>query len=366
MKKNVFIIRNAEYKYNASMQRVYAALNDHYIMHIIERSRQKSDESIIKNKNKYLIEVKSEIGGGISNLTNLLIYQIKLIKILYACRNTIDYIHAFDFDTGLVSTIFAKVFKKKIVYHIADFYADSRNFPNFLSNVIRKLEYKVINNADTTIICTEERVKQIVGSNPKKLEVVHNIPLFNKKYETSKHKNNELNNFCYIGTLSENRFIIELLEFFKENPTLNLVIGGYGKLNDYVKCFSDELSNIDYIGKVEYEETYNHYNSTDYIIAMYNPKVNNHKYSAPNKFYESYILGKPIIVARETGIDDYVNKYNTGFICDYNYNAFSKLVKSINRKDYEKKLKSFQEEHFTKDNMLNKIREIYENIKVDM
>ena len=45
---------------------------------------------------------------------------------------------------------------------------------------------------------------------------------------------------------------------------------------------------------------------------MYDPNVPNHRYSAPNKFYEALALGKPIVVAKGTGIDVEVERLGVG------------------------------------------------------
>lgn len=357
--KKVFIIRNAQYSYNASMQRVVSALEGCYRVSIIERIRSKKEKLELEKSSKLVsINIPSKIGGGISNLRNLTKYNFKLFITLFKNKKDIDIIHAFDFDTAFISLIFSKMFKKKVVYHIADFYVDSRNFPEKLKKVIKKLDFWVINNANVTIICTEERKEQIKGSFPKHLEVVHNIPLFELQEELDIRKK-EMLNFCYIGTLSETRFIKELIEFFINNPKYKFTIGGFGPLSEYVERESQNYENIKYLGKVPYEETSKYYSKSDCILALYNPKVKNNQYSAPNKFYESYVLKKPIIVAKGSGIDEYVEKYNTGFISDYSYESFEECIKGMSNEDYFNVVKGFEKNEFSKENLIRKIQEIY-------
>src|SRR5699024_1801995 len=59
------------------------------------------------------------------------------------------------------------------------------------------------------------------------------------------------------------------------------------------------------------------YRDCDIIFAIYNPIIKNHRYSAPNKFYEAMMLSKAIIVARGTGVDNLVEKNNMGIIVNY-------------------------------------------------
>lgn len=65
------------------------------------------------------------------------------------------------------------------------------------------------------------------------------------------------------------------------------------------------------------------------LFAVYNPDVPNNRLSAPNKFYESLALGKPIIVCRGTGIDKLVKKYNLGLSIPYNANEFYKALNTL-------------------------------------
>src|SRR5699024_5719507 len=157
---------------------------------------------------------------------------------------------------------------KKYVYHIADFYADSRGgYPNFIKKIIRKFEYIVINRAEVTIICTEDRVKQIEGSKPKKLVIVHNTPIVSDeiinsaKRNIEEHKNKESLTFTYVGGLTERRFIKSVINVIKKYPRVTLNIAGMGKLNDFVQKASVENENINFLGMIDYKDALNLYSS---------------------------------------------------------------------------------------------------------
>ena len=74
----------------------------------------------------------------------------------------------------------------------------------------------------------------------------------------------------------------------------------------------------------------------DILFATYNPKVANHRYSAPNKLYEAMALGKPIIVCKNTGVDTFVNKNKLGFSIEYNVIEFFNVLSNINKNEYKK------------------------------
>ena len=270
------------------------------------------------------------------NIFQLIAFQIRVLIWFLQNKKKYDIIHVFDLDVGLPAYLISKVTNKKYVYHIADFYVDSRStLPSRLKSFIRKLEFLVINNAVSTIVCTEERVKQIEGSKPKNLTVIHNTPVIPKdvtneltgKDETGFYKQKIV--FTYVGGLGKSRFIESALEVIKDYPQIILNIAGMGTSTDYVSEMSNRFDNINYYGMLEYAEALKLYSKTDFMFALYDPKVPNHKYSAPNKVYEAMMLGKPIVIAKNTGIDKIVTENNMGFVIEYSEEAFRNLVSKI-------------------------------------
>lgn len=378
----VCIIRNAESKTNAAIFRVIDALLDSGNQCLLlTRSRYNKDKGILKKEHNhnghsvdnYEINIKVKAGRGLLNIFQLIYYQFIVFMWIMKNNNKYDIIHSFDLDSGLPVLLASKISKKKYVYHIADFYVDSRGgIPKTLRKFTRKLEYKVIENAETTIICTEERKEQIKGSKPKKLVVVHNTPSINisNEKETSvesigKEDNKNLT-FTYVGGLSEKRFIKSIIDVFKEHPQFNLELAGMGNLSDYAKQASEEYGNINYYGMISYEEALEMYSKCDVMFAIYDPSVPNHRYSAPNKVYEAMINGKPIIVAKNTSVDDIVRRENMGFVIKYNREAFEEVLyiiskdKSILKKYGQNALKAYNK--YSWEEMKKRLINIYENI----
>lgn len=342
----VCICRNAEAITNAALARVSDALCEEFDdICILSRNRYSDEKRGVKKKeykiddriiDNYEIVLKSTPGKGMINIFQLIAFQIRVLIWFLQNKKKYDIIHVFDLDVGLPAYLISKVTNKKYVYHIADFYVDSRStLPSRLKSFIRKLEFLVINNAVSTIVCTEERVKQIEGSKPKNLTVIHNTPVIPKdvtneltgKDETGFYKQKIV--FTYVGGLGKSRFIESALEVIKDYPQIILNIAGMGTSTDYVSEMSNRFDNINYYGMLEYAEALKLYSKTDFMFALYDPKVPNHKYSAPNKVYEAMMLGKPIVIAKNTGIDKIVTENNMGFVIEYSEEAFRNLVSKI-------------------------------------
>ncbi|MGX7419742.1 glycosyltransferase family 4 protein [Carnobacterium gallinarum] len=377
---NIYVLRNSVAKTSADIKRIAESLYFMgYNVTIISRLRgEKTTENISENKYRigedYILNkelnVKSNENSGLKNLFNLMFYMFKLLNILIKDRKQYEVIHAFDLDTGLPALVMSIFFKKKYVYHILDFYVDSKSgIPRTLKKIIKKMEFLVISKADCTIICTNERMAQIDGSKPKKIEIIYNTPVKNKFIEVEKNSyiaNTSRTSICYVGTLSKTRFIDEMLEIVSKNDKLLLTIAGNGTSIDKVNKYSKEFSNIAFLGTIDYEKSLELYSESDLMFAIYDPTIPNHKYSAPNKIYEAMMLGKPIIVAKDTGMDDIILKEKIGFSVDYSINEIATLLEFISdNKEILKEYKINSSNAYPKyswDKMEQRLKNIYYNL----
>ena len=259
-------------------------------------------------------------GGLKKNLLPLLRFQKQLFTWLKLHRDEYDVIHAFDFDTGLIANNIATRYKKILIYHILDFYVASHALPmGWLKETVRKAEYRIIHKADCTILCTEKRKEQIAGSHPKKLEIIHNTPKqSNITCETIiRNSAKERCRIVYVGILAGSRFIRELIQFVKSDERFELHIGGFGLMEEEILRASQACERVVFYGKLPYEKTIALETSCDVMTAIYDPAVPNHRYAAPNKFYESLMLGKPVIMAKNTGFDEIITENKIGCLIDY-------------------------------------------------
>lgn len=258
-------------------------------------------------------------GGGIKkNLQSMIKFQSCVKLWLSNNCDRYDVIHAFDLDTGLVAKNSAKKYKKKLCYHILDFYAASRFREGSLPyRVIAKIEHAVINHANATIVCTEARKRQIKGSRPKNLTVIHNTPGYIAPNEIEKlDLQSDRMKIAYVGCFETIRYIKELIECVAEDERFELHIGGFGVLEDYVRKSAEACERIIFYGKIPYTKVLGLEKACDVMTALYAPHIANHKYAAPNKVYEAMMLSKPVIMCKNTGWDETVEKYGTGILVD--------------------------------------------------
>jgi glycosyltransferase involved in cell wall biosynthesis len=230
------------------------------------------------------LSIQADYGRGLGNLPALVKWLFGLTKWLINSRKTYDVIHACDFDTVQPALLCKFLFGKKVVYDIFDFYADHlRATPGWIKRLIRRLDFLAISWVDAVILVDESRREQLRGSQPKSIRIIYNSPgdIYNEIKVEGEEKEGGLD-LVYVGLLQVERGLIELLEVMaRYQSTLELTAG------------------------------------SDVSIATYDPDIPNHRYASPNKIFEAMMLAKPVIVARNTNMDQIIKNWDNGLVVTY-------------------------------------------------
>ncbi|MCM3756320.1 glycosyltransferase family 4 protein [Sporosarcina aquimarina] len=297
-------------------------------------SRYTQEETFLKLESGsvkiYRFGIPASYGGGMrKNLWPLMKFQIRVFNWLVKNKKRYDIIHACDFDTAFISSKVAKQLKKKFVYDIFDYYVDAFGVPKKMKKYIVYQDHHIINTADAVIVCTDKRREQIEGTSPIRLAVIHNTPAEQGVNFRKLNLNPNRTKLVYVGILGKGRFIREIVEIVKRNPQYEFHVGGFGEYEQYLEEVAKECDNIFFYGKLPYHRTLELENSCDIMIAIYDPQIPNHYYAAPNKFYESLMLGKPLIMVKKTGMDDLVAEHDIGNIIEYNMESLEDAVGNL-------------------------------------
>lgn len=308
--------------------------------------------------------------GFKKNLIPLARFEMKLYNWLKQHRNEYDIIHSFDFDTGFAADKIAAKYNKALIYHILDFYIDSHNVPGTsLRAKVKNAEISVINDAFATIICTDKRREQIAESSPKRLEVIHNTPKAFEKIDNSFEAVAADGKFkiVYVGILGSSRFLREIMRFVESDERFEFHIGGFGSMEPEIEEAAKKCSRIIYYGKLPYEKTLALEKACDIMTAIYDPSVPNHRYAAPNKFYESLMLGKPVVMARNTGFDEIIEKNNIGCLIEYSEKGLAEGLNALvdRREEWDamgERMKRLYNEQYSWAEMEKRIIDLYSEI----
>ena len=314
-KKSVCIIRSNPVKPDSRVEKeAWSLMNAGYDVHILAWDRdadtgEREEVIMVAGENIPITRLgyAATFGEGFKNIRPYLKFQFHMRKWLK--NNSFDVVHACDFDTALFSYGVARKKRGKFIFDIFDFlYAEPHTFFRF---------------ADATIICTEERKKQIFGSKPQRLSVIHNTPFAEQTGELKfqMEKNNKIK-IAYVGILQDYRLLKEIAETIVESDNLELHIGGFGKYEKYFWNMSGKSQNIKFYGRLTYDQTLALEKECDIMLAVYDPQIENHRYAAPNKFYESLMLGKPVVMVKNTGMSQVVSDNEIGVLIDYTKKSF--------------------------------------------
>lgn len=282
----------------------------------------------------YRFGIPATFGGGMKkNLLPLLKFQLSIYQWLKKNINSFDAIHACDFDTAYTSSKIANKYQKKFIYDIFDYYVDAFNVPSRIKALIEKRDHAIINNADAVIVCTEKRKEQISGTNPRKLVIIHNTPPnYDGKELGTLNLSKDKVKIVYVGILDEGRLIKETAEIVKSNLNYEYHVAGFGRLAPLLEEMSIKYENIFFYGKIPYNQTLELENSCDIMTALYDPKNPNNYYAAPNKFYEALMLGKPLIMVKDTGMDEIVEENKIGVVIDYTKKDLNQGINNLANK----------------------------------
>lgn len=315
--------------------------------------------------------IPAKYSGGLKNLKALALFEMRVLLWLLRHHKEYDAVHAFDFDTGFAALLGCRIYGKKLIYHVLDYYIEGHILGcKILNPIIEFFEIHVINTADATVICTEKRKEQINKAKPKKLYVIHNTPeamtvpnnSFRLMGEHSKAK------IAYVGVLTRMRLLKETVNTVAGMENVEMHIGGFGEYEDWMREAAEKYDNIFFYGKLQYADTLSLENQCDIMIAAYDPSIRNHKYSAPNKFYESLMLGKPIIMAQDTGYDDVISENDIGVLAEYSQEGIRKAIETLKARCAEwpemgQRAKQLYRDAYSWEIMKQRIQEMYHGIE---
>lgn len=370
MKTIVFIRQTAIY-YDSRALKTIQTLSKKYKVVVLGwdrdgKGRSKLQEKSLQNVEFFLFDKELAHGSGKKGLL-LMIQFFRWTKNKLAKLDNVDYVHCCDLDGAVGVFHYLKKHHIPLIYDIYDYYTEAHTgIPNLLKILIQAYENKVIEKAEVTIICTEQRKMQIKNATPRKLIVIHNTPEMDGNLGSVKEQHTKYK-LCFIGALAEHRLLREIAETICKFPEFEITFGGNGELVDRLNDLAKKSEQIKYIGTLDYSKVLEYEASCDLLFATYSPTIPNHKYCAPNKIYEAMALQKPIIVCKGTGIDELILQEKIGEVINYNADEFfiaaKKLLEDKERlSKIENKCKEIYEEKYSWRIMSERLLKMYDEI----
>ncbi len=262
-------------------------------------------------------------GIGMKNIDKLILW-FRWVKRQLSEIGNLFAVHACDLDAGIGAYRYCKKKNVRLVYDIYDYYVDSHFVPGIFRSLVEKAEIDIIDHAEITIICTEERKQQIAKAHPQRLVVIHNspdveeVPAGEREYD-----------YVYCGSLVKERMIGDILNCYPDNREIIMCMAGREDYAPLAEELSHQYRNFTFFGAVPYSKVLDIESRAMCLSAIYDPSWRNHQLCAPNKYYEALALGKPIIACKGTGIDKTIEQYNIGITIDYDVKEFYSALRFL-------------------------------------
>jgi len=281
---------------------------------------------------KIIYRTDAPLGARWRNLFAMLMWQIFIFRTLLALRRRTLIVQCVDLDTALVGYFFCLLFGKKFVFDIYDQYSSSRGFTGLPACVMNRLETALTRRAALCIVAAPERLEQHcldpVRDTPLVLENVPPLdlpPVPLPEFE-------DVVDIGFFGVLErQHRGIETLLALCDRHPgKVRLHIAGYGALQEMVALHAQSNPSVMFYGPLSSREGLELMQRMHVIAGLYHLSNPNHKYAAPNKYYEHLMLGRGLLTTRDTPPGKRVTRLRTGWALDEGLIPLERWLKHIN------------------------------------
>ena len=235
-------------------------------------------------------------------------------------------IHLQGLDMLKIAVDYKKNFdeKVKIVYEVADVH---RYLTTESKNIIKQAIKRTLINIEEN--CSDYVDKLIITS-PKYYELYFHrfytkeeTLVFENYPDLSVFKGFQARNFykeplnvSYIGGIRYKEQIRILLDVAKELP-ITVELAGYEDGEPEIENLAKTMPNVKWHGKYDYKQDIKGlYEDADVVFSVYDADLYNVRIALPNKYYESIYCQKPIIVAKNTYLEERVSSLNVGLAVD--------------------------------------------------
>ena len=261
-------------------------------------------------------------------------YNIRLFFFLFFRKST--YILSNDLDT-LPACFFASKFKNtELVYDSHELFSEGPELQGraFVQNFWRKLEDYFLPKIKKSYTVSQSISEFYNKKYQNKMGIIRNIPLKNDILQVEEvsfpTKNKTI---LYQGVLNPRRGLKPMIEALKFIDDLDLIIIGYGKVEEDLKEFvkNQKMSKrVHFIGRISRDKLFNYTKKATLGMVLEEPWGLSFKYSLPNKLFDYIHAEIPIIAGPLPEISRIINTYKVGILIDdYQPETIAKNIKNL-------------------------------------
>jgi glycosyltransferase involved in cell wall biosynthesis len=262
-------------------------------------------------------------------------YNIRLFFCLLFRKQ--DYILSNDLDT-LTACFFASKLKRntELVYDSHELFSEGPELQgrNFVKGFWRKLENFFLPRIKKSYTVSQSIVDFYNYRYKNNMGLIRNLPLLKRNVvfkEVSFPTKNKV--VLYQGVLNPGRGLKLMIKALHFLEGVDLVIIGYGKVEDDLKAFVKEEemeSRVHFLGRVAHEILPNYTTKADVGIVLEEPLGKSFEFSLPNKLFDYIHAELPIISGDLVEINTIVKEFGVGVaVGGYNPEEIAKALKRL-------------------------------------
>lgn len=229
-----------------------------------------------------------------------------------------DVVMACDFDCGFPAAL-ARVFTRTpLIYIIRDTFSMRPFTPNVLRGPIEWLDRRVIASADRIVVPDENRIQKDYPNQENFVVVYNSCPdKWDEVPESQREASQDDFTVLASGYLRENRGIGLLMAVARRRPEMKFLMAGY-LFDEAIRKDVEELNNVTLLDRVPYHEALTLPFRANAVYTFYDPSSEINRLAASNKWFDSMMAGRPIVVNEELVKSAWVEENDIGYLCPYN------------------------------------------------
>lgn len=306
---NVHLLGSARQKVDATVdvQQTYQGVTIQIVPHI-SRLRQllKAFSQIITNN----LPEQLSTSLAPTNLLSILLFNLWICRIAFS--RPLDIIHCHDLSPLPACWVIAKLKKIPVIYDIHE------NVPTMHTGrkgkLMTWLEGFLAPETDYVIAAGHRLATAMLGRGAEPVIHIGNWKSLSDYDAVSQEDTHRLRQqwnipqdafvISFLGTLDKSRDIPALLDAVATSEDIYLMIGGRGDYKDLIIQYANQHNNIIWLKWVDFDDLPLYTVAADIMYYCRSDKMPGGSYElapAPNKLYEAFAAGLPLIASRGVG-----------------------------------------------------------------
>jgi glycosyltransferase involved in cell wall biosynthesis len=277
-------------------------------------------------------------------------------------------IHGSDLEGAIPAILYKFFFRKTyVIINVHDNFFARYKVPERVNRFLKYVEFSVYNRADICLFPDDNRIKLFAPYSFKNTWAIPNTPVDPGYKAPSNYDGKEKIKLFLAGFVSKVRGLDTLLDYVSSSKEVELHVAGRASEEDMAKI--NKVENAIFHGRMSQHKVLELGKLCHIVPIFYAPDVEIHIYASPNKLYDAFALGRPVIMNKEINVSQIVEDYQMGALVKYGaVEEIRDAVKAITSDRLQfinrcEQIRSFYEKEFKWEVYAQKIEAFFQKIK---